>query len=348
MTADAIVQTDSLIATEPASRCPCCDVPGEIKIQNCHDHVTGLPGRWAFAECAQCGSLWLNPRPREDELARLYPENYKLTRGVVNADVDLARGFTASAKMAALASAYYYESVRRAGDSQLGHVFGRVAAPFLSRKAGYAVRYLPHQPGARLLDVGCGNGAFIQRMKTLGWEVEGVEVDPITADLARKRGLTIYGGDVESLDLPSSRYDAITLTHVTEHFFHPREIFGILHRWLKPGGALVSLSPNPRGALRRIFRRDWYELDPPRHIFLPSATAYGRLLEPLGFAVKTWTSMRPFHWMFKESANIALHGKTGMMRDGISLKLLTKSAAALLSIFPGMGEEVICHARKRH
>ncbi len=335
------------IATEDAPRCPGCDVAGDNALRDCVDHVTGLPGRWSFSQCPSCGSLWLDPRPRESALESLYPENYKLTRAEPNADVDLARGFFASAKFGALAAAYGYHSLATSADSESGFAFGRTAAPLLSRKAGYAVRYLPHQSGGRLLDVGCGNGAFIAWMQQLGWEVEGIELDPITAELAQKRGLTIHCDNVEALQLPPDRFDAITLTHVTEHFFHPRNVFRILHRWLKPGGALVSFSPNPRGALRRIFRHHWYELDPPRHIFLPSATAYRRLLEPLGFEVKTRTSMRPFHWMFKESASIATAGRTGAMRENIFLKLFTASAAMLLSILPDSGEEVICHARKQ-
>jgi SAM-dependent methyltransferase len=337
-----------MMAAEEVARCSVCDVAGKRALRDCVDYVTGLPGRWSFSECPSCGSLWLNPRPCETAVASLYPENYKLTRDDADEDVDLARGFLASAKFAALARTYGYESLARSGDSSLGLAFGRVAAPLLSRKAGYAVRYLHQRNGGRLLDVGCGNGAFIAWMQRLGWQVEGIEFDPITAEIAEKRGLTIHRENVESIDLPSEHFDAITLTHVTEHFFHPRNVFRILHRWLKPGGVIVSLSPNPRGALRRIFGRHWYELDPPRHIFLPSASAYRRLLEPLGFEVKTWTSFRPFRWMFKESASIATAGRTGAWRDSTLLKVFTAFAAMLLSILPESGEEVICHARKQH
>jgi SAM-dependent methyltransferase len=339
--------TSEYIATEEAPRCPACEIAGKVALRDCVDRVTALPGHWAFSECRSCGSLWLNPRPRESALASLYPENYNLTRADPNEDVDLARGFFASAKFGALAAAYGYDALARSVGSNIGAMFGRIAAPLLSRKAGYAVRYLAQRDGGRLLDVGCGNGAFIAWMQRLGWQVEGIELDPITAAIARKRGLTIHHNNVESLDLPLEHFDAITLTHVTEHFLHPRNVFRILHRWLKPGGVLVSLSPNPRGALRRMFGRDWYELDPPRHIFLPSTAAYRRLLEPLGFEVKTQTSMRPFHWMFKESASIAKAGRSGAIQENVFLKLLTSSAALLLSILPESGEEVICHARKQ-
>ena len=335
------------IATEEAPRCPACDAVGTVALRDCVDHVTGLAGRWSFSKCSSCQSLWLNPRPPESALAFLYPENYKLTRSDSDGEVDHARGFFASAKFATLGRAYGYESLAKAGDSPAGLAFGRAAARLLARKAGYAVRYLPRRNGGRLLDVGCGNGAFIDWMQRAGWQVEGIEFDPIAAAIAEKRGLTIHRGDVEMLDLPPGNFDAITLTHVTEHFFHPQKVFRILHRWLKPGGTLVSLSPNPRGALGRLFGHNWYELDPPRHIFLPSATAYRHLLEPLGFEVTTSTSLRSFHWMFKESASIAIAGRTGAIPENAPLKFFTAAVAMLLSILPGAGEEVLCHARKQ-
>lgn len=335
------------ITTEEAPCCPACNVGGTVALRDCIDHVTGLAGRWSFSKCSSCESLWLNPRPSESALASLYPENYTLTRSEAGGGFDLAHGFFASAKFAALARAYGYESLANAGDSPLGLAFGHVAARLLARKAGYTVRYLPQRNGARLLDVGCGNGAFIAWMQRLGWQVEGIEFDPITAAIAEKRGLTIHRGDVEMLDLPLEHFDAVTLTHVTEHFFHPQNVFRILHRSLKHGGTLISLSPNPRGALRRLFGHHWYELDPPRHIFLPSATAYRRLLEPLGFEVVTSTSLRPFHWMFKESASIAIAGRTGAMPENAPLQFFTAALAVLLSILPEAGEEVLCHARKQ-
>jgi hypothetical protein len=115
---------------------------------------------------------------------------------------------------------------------------------------------------------------------------------------------------------------------------------------VKPGGILVSISPNPRGILRRWFGNKWYALDPPRHLFIPSAKAYRRALEPLGFEVRTWTSMRLFHWLFKESVSIVRERKVGTINDSLPLKLLTTTLAGLFSCWPGLGEEVICYARK--
>src|SRR5437870_347400 len=68
------------IVTEAVEACPACGHGGEIALRDCVDYVTGLPGQWNFSECSRCRSLWLNPRPRPDAAALLYPENYPFTR----------------------------------------------------------------------------------------------------------------------------------------------------------------------------------------------------------------------------------------------------------------------------
>jgi SAM-dependent methyltransferase len=342
-----MIAASSAIETEIITLCPACSQPGALALSGGRDYVCGLPGEWSFWQCSACRSLWPNPRPVERVLALLYPSNYVFTRTDENSDSAFPSGLAGSVKLAVLQRQYSYESLETGADHPLGRWFGRIFGKLLRHKAGYAVRYLPGQAHGKLLDVGCGNGAFIHWMQRLGWEVEGIEVDPVAAQRAVDRGLTVHRGRVEDIALQPNYFDAITMTHVAEHFFQPRKIFEILQRSLKPGGLLVSVSPNPSGISRRIFQNKWYALDPPRHLFLPTAAAYHRMLEPLGFAVSTRTSMRRFHWDFKESASIAMTGRVGAIDDSRMLRLLTRISGGLLSFLPGVGEEVICYARKR-
>ena len=58
--------------------------------------------------------------------------------------------------------------------------------------AGVHVRDLPRPTGpARLLDVGAANGEFLLRMRALGWEVAGLEPDPVAASLAQAAGFDV-------------------------------------------------------------------------------------------------------------------------------------------------------------
>jgi 2-polyprenyl-3-methyl-5-hydroxy-6-metoxy-1,4-benzoquinol methylase len=335
------------IETESVTMCPACAVPGRFALSGSRDYVCGLPGDWAFWTCPACASFWPNPRPVESALPLLYPENYTFTRSDNASDAAFPSGFTGSAKLSVLQRQFSYDLLEEKADRQAGLWFGRLFGAAMRKKAGYAVRFLSKKKGGKLLDVGCGNGAFMDWMQRLGWKVEGIEVDPVAAQRAIDRGLTVYQDKVENAALPPAFFDAITLTHVAEHFFDPCRIFQILERCLKPGGIIVSISPNPSGIVRRIFGNKWYALDPPRHLFLPSTAAYRRMLEPLGFEVQTWTSMRLFYWNFKESLSIACRGSVGVAPDSAMLKFTARALAMLASCIPAMGEEVICYARKR-
>ncbi len=339
--------TPVVIETESVPRCSACGEPGRPALSGARDYICGLPGEWTFWMCPTCESLWPNPRPVESALPLLYPANYTFTRSDEQSDAAFPSGRAGSAKLSVLQRQFGYDSLEDRADSPSGIWLGRILGRAMRKRAGYTVRYLTKRSGGRLLDVGCGNGALMQWMQKLGWEVQGIEVDPAAAQRAIDRGLTVYRDKVENVALPAAFFDAITLTHVAEHFFDPRKIFEILGRCLKPGGILVSVSPNPLGMSRRVFGNQWYALDPPRHLFLPTEAAYRRMLEPAGFEVRTFTSMRRFYWDFKESLSIRRHGRVGAVADSAGFKLMMRILGFLFSLLPGRGEEVVCHARKR-
>lgn len=342
---------DSMIAapikTEPALACAVCGIKGEFRLRDCFDHLCGIPGTWNFLECPVCHSLWLNPCPVEADVPLLYPENYGFTRTLAPATSGFPSGFNGSAKLAILQRFYGYHSLEEKADNNLGVMLGRLLGFLFLGKAGHSVRFLRQVPHGKLLDVGCGNGDFMFWMQELGWQVEGIELDPIAAKIATARGLRVKIGKIEEADLAPGSFDAITLSHVAEHFPNPARIFEKLAPSLKPDGVLVSISPNPRAILRRLFGNKWYALDPPRHLFIPSARAYRRMCESLGLQAKTWTSMRLFHWLFQESANIARKQKVGAINNSRRYKFMMTALAALFSCWPGLGDEVVCYARKR-
>jgi SAM-dependent methyltransferase len=335
------------IKTEPVLQCAVCRVDGKLALRDCFDYLCGLPGTWNFFECPVCHSLWLNPSPIEADIPLLYPENYGFTRSSAEAAPGFPSGLGGSAKLSILQRFYGYRSLEEKADSKIGLMLGRILGFLFWRRAGHTVRFLRQRPQGKLLDVGCGNGDFMFWMQQLGWEVEGIELDPIAANIAIARGLRVKLDNIKNVDLAPQNFDAITLSHVAEHFSNPADVFERLAPALAPDGVLVSISPNPRGILRRLFGNKWYALDPPRHLFIPSAQAYRDMGESFGLETKTWTSMRLFHWLLQESASIARRGTVGAINNSRPYKLMTTTLAALFSCWPGLGEEVVYYARKR-
>jgi SAM-dependent methyltransferase len=142
----------------------------------------------------------------------------------------------------------------------------------------------PHfdRPG-RFLDIGCGSGTFVQRMRDAGWSSYGVEVSEPAAQLAQSRNLQVFWGRLQDARFPSESFDYIRASHSLEHMTSPHESIDEIHRLLKPGGRVLIAIPNIESLSARIFREHWYHLCPPVHAFNYSVKTLGRMLSIHGF-----------------------------------------------------------------
>jgi SAM-dependent methyltransferase len=184
-------------------------------------------------------------------------------------------------------------------------------------------------------------------MNALNWEAVGIEPDPRAASIAASAGLQVMCCSVEDARLETSVYDAVTLNHALEHLSEPKAVLWKLVRSLKPGGLLVSISPNPVGALARWFRHAWRGLEPPRHLVLPSPDGYRHMLESLGLRARVTTTMRNAFWMYRDSVSIKQEGRVGHYQKWLMPKILSSvSSNIILPLFPSSGEEVVCIAVK--
>jgi SAM-dependent methyltransferase len=116
----------------------------------------------------------------------------------------------------------------------------------------------------RLLDVGCGDGAFARHMRGRGWTVAATEIDQATVDRLRAQGIDAKqsaDADREGFEGP---FDAITCWHVLEHVEHPLATAEWVRSQLKPDGFFQATVPN--GCLQaKMLGRHWIHLDVPRH-----------------------------------------------------------------------------------
>jgi 2-polyprenyl-3-methyl-5-hydroxy-6-metoxy-1,4-benzoquinol methylase/uncharacterized membrane protein YbhN (UPF0104 family) len=113
--------------------------------------------------------------------------------------------------------------------------------------------------GSRGLDAGCGQGAYVARMRTIGFDVEGIDASAGQIRLAARyvgQDDVVRVGSISSIPAPDASYDFAYVINVLHHLpslEEQRRAFAELFRILKPGGLLFVHEINTRNALFRFY-----------------------------------------------------------------------------------------------
>jgi len=103
-------------------------------------------------------------------------------------------------------------------------------------------------PGARVLDIGCGQGELVALLAADGFDAHGVDISPEQVSLARAAGIDrVAHGDFHSyLDASPGEWDAVVATDVLEHLTRDEVVaaFDDVRRALRRGGVFVARVPN--------------------------------------------------------------------------------------------------------
>lgn len=131
---------------------------------------------------------------------------------------------------------------------------------------------------ARLLDVGCGTGDFLDCLASAASERYGIEISDFAASKAAERGITMVRRIDELADLDLILFRG-TIQHLDTPFLALQQAAGAL----KPGGVIAFLAtPNANSP---VYRRmgTLPALDPSRNFWVPSDRVLAQVLENLGF-----------------------------------------------------------------
>lgn len=211
-------------------------------------------------------------------------------------------------------------------------------------------RHLPRLPvgGGTLLDLGCGNGDFLQRAKTSGWNVVGVDPDPKAVARGVKLGLNVCQGGIEQFDAEKEVFDVITLSHVIEHVHDPVTVLKAAYRLLKPGGQIWIETPNIDSLGHHCYMKNWRGIESPRHLVLFNQHSLKNALFVAGFRkIKNQSGPRPMLSITKASEAI----KQGLsIDDQIHLSLaqrwIVRKNELIQALLPGCKEFLTIVAHK--
>jgi 2-polyprenyl-3-methyl-5-hydroxy-6-metoxy-1,4-benzoquinol methylase len=104
----------------------------------------------------------------------------------------------------------------------------------------------------RVLDVGCGSGAFLDLAREAGCETFGLELNPTAAAKAEQKGHNIFNEPLERLSVNSTGgyFDLITLFQVLEHLSNPVSMLKSAVELVRDGGYVAIAVPSEEGVLR--------------------------------------------------------------------------------------------------
>ncbi len=294
------------IETLERKNCLVCHSLGKPLYENLTDQLFSAPGNWNLSLCPKCRLIWLNPYPVPEDVGKLYFSYY--THQNVNRRI-LGNLFDKLTQDVYSSMGY---------DQGLNRSIGiGCHIPYFNEYVSLAILKVQSSWGNHLLDIGSGNGQYLNTMRSFGWKVEGVETDQKAADFARdKYTLKVHVGNLSECGIPSGSFDVITLNHVIEHVYDPRALLTECMRILKPGGRLVLLTPNSESLGYRLFGKNWRGLEAPRHMAIFSVTNLGELMTQIGFGTETLTSTaRISRYLYSTSVHIR-QGRVGIGGGG--------------------------------
>jgi SAM-dependent methyltransferase len=226
----------------------------------------GIEGSYEAWRCEECGLEQIFPVPSAAELGRLYETYYNFGGERGTSYTRLREWF--------FSSWLYRVWIYLDGD----------------------ISFHGRRGVGRLLDAGCNEGRGLKLYARNGFQVEGLELNPSAAAVARNAGFTVHVGDTTDFTA-SEAYDAVVLSNVLEHAPDPRKMLINLSKNLKPGGQLWISCPNSQSWLRKAFGRFWINWHVPFHISHFSPESLRRLLTEARFRTVETRQITPGLWV---------------------------------------------------
>ncbi|MEO6458532.1 MAG: class I SAM-dependent methyltransferase [Chloroflexia bacterium] len=183
------------------------------------------------------------------------------------------------------------------------------------------------EPG-KVLDIGCGRGLLLNKLKEKGWDPQGTELSEEAASYARDRlNLPVTTETLEDAHFPDNEFDLVILWHVLEHLSDPQGTLREVARVLKPGGTLLVAVPNFGSLEARFSGPGWFHLDVPRHLTHFTFQSLSEALGGAGLEVDKASYISPEYdfFSFVQSAQ----NKIGLRHNLLYNLLRTRSAKVL-------------------
>ncbi|MFK8184200.1 MAG: class I SAM-dependent methyltransferase [Phormidesmis sp.] len=247
--------------------CPVCKADNPQASYQPKEMYYGTRQTFNYFQCSNCSALYLSDPPAQ--MSSFYPENYHCHTPTEPSSLSAKQRLIAMRDRSTLT-----------GKGVIGQLMASIKS---SPELMHTLSYLNLSLSSKILDIGCGGGGLLLRLKALGFK-HLTGVDPYLPEGIDTRisGFELKRDTVESIN---GKFDGIILNHSLEHMFEHARILEIIKNLLEDKGKICIRIPLVGGKAWEEHKENWFQLDAPRHVLLHSEKSFRSLATDCGLSV---------------------------------------------------------------